>query len=173
MEQFYFPIFLIVVAVFVVWIFRKAQSERSRRNRRSTRKSNTSQSAGHRSSVAWREPVGDQHKAKDVWHPKRERVFKGSFKSESEHGVIHAGYAGPYATSGGKLHTKAEIRDQDISEAEHLGIDEYLTKQEKEAAKAAAKQEEGLTMTAMKYEPVGSSSEEEEKTPEKKRAFKP
>ncbi len=176
MQGFYFPIFLIVLAIGVIWLFRKVQTGDSGRNRRHSRGVNSSQRAGRPKQAAWREPLGEDHKTKDVWHPKRERVLKESFtESATERSIIHAGYIGPYASSGGKLHSKEELLDQGISESEHLGIDEYLTKRDRELAekKAKAAEEDSLTMRAVKYEPTGASSDAEEKDTPKQASFKP
>lgn len=176
MESYFFPIFLIVLAVLVVWLFRRAQGGSDRRERSNFKGTTTSQRGGRHGPAAWREPLGEDHKAKDVWHPKRERVLKETFtESATERGIIHAGYIGPYANSARKLHSKSELREQDISEAEHLGIDEYLNKREREMAEKAAKEarEDSLTMTAVKYEPAEVPSGEEEKQPRRQRGFKP
>jgi colicin import membrane protein len=72
------------------------------------------------------------------------------------------------------------LRDQDVPQTEHIGIEEYLSKQEREriaaekaAAEKAAAENREFTMTAIKYETGEESAADKEGEPKKQAGFKP
>lgn len=182
MENLYFPLFLVVAAIVVVLVFKRAgSSDRSRRPRVAKTPAGRIANADllrrdmdrlgrpslHRSNPA---------NPKNVWQTRRERAAKDSFAEETaRRGTHFAGYLGPESEARyGSQHRRQgeyELKDQDISRAEHLSIDEYLTKREREEAEQAEKAA-GFSMTAMKYEPTGAASKDQ-KGRKKQGGFKP
>lgn len=180
MEILYFPLFLVVVAVSVIWLFKsKAEDEGSRPKEKNQAFGGLTDEvrrrrrpSSDRLGSAARPRSGQASVKGDIWQTRRERAAKESFsESTSRQGVYHAGYIGPTSQTVSSR-PGGELEDQAVSEAEHLSIDEYLSKQEKEEAEKAAK-EEGFSMTAMKYEPADESQKEDEETRKKRAGFKP
>jgi hypothetical protein len=183
MENYYFPLFLVVMAAVVIWIFRRVGSgRRSSTSRVSKTPAGRIANADrlHRNTdrlgPSAKRRLSTAAKPKDIWQPRRDRAAKDSFaETAARRGTHHAGYIGPHADAE-RRYGRYELKDQDISKSEHSGIDEYLSNRERERAKAEAeakaKEAGGLSMTAMKYEPADASSESAEER--KKRAgFKP
>lgn len=182
MENLYFPLFLVVAAIAVVLLFKRAgSSDRSRKSRVAKTPAGRTANADllrrdidrvgrpslHRSRPA---------KAKDIWQTRRERAAQDSFAETTARRSAHyAGYLGPDVDvkygSGHRRQGEYELKDQDVSKAEHLSIDEYLTKRQAEEAEQA-EQAGGLSMTALKYEPTGASSKDQ-KGRKKQGGFKP
>lgn len=184
MENLYFPLFLVAVAIVVIWAFNKSRASSSR-DRRSTRPTGRladlepPRRPRERPGPGARIQSGQGHSARgDIWQTRREKVNKGSFSADSQIGTYSASYLGP-GPGEAKGARGRELKDQEVTEAEHLGIDEYLSKAERDKARAraekAAKEEAGLSMTAMKYDPADSdsASEDEERKPGRRAGFKP
>lgn len=179
MENYYFPLFLVVLAAVVIGIFRMfgsgQRSSTSRVSRtpagRIANDDRLRRNTDRLGPSAKRSP-STAAKPKDIWQTRRERAAKDSFaETAARRGTHHAGYIGPYADAE-RGYGRYEMKDQNISKSEHLGIDEYLTKSEREKAEAEAEEAGGLSMTAMKYEPADTSSESGEDR-KKRAAFKP
>ncbi len=186
MEILYFPLFLVVVAVGVVWLFKKATNGSTRDRRSSSRNSGRFTdperwSGSHnRPGAAARLQSGQgRSNPRDIWQTKRERAAKESFGHAASSGVYAAGYIGPDSRPGVRRSGATELRDQEVSEAEHRGIDEYLTKSEREAARReaerAAEEAGGLSMAAMKYDPSADADlgGEDEQKRKRSAGFKP
>lgn len=177
MENYYFPLFLVVVGALVFWIFRRAGSRSRRSVRRRSAKTPAGRTAGvnrlHRNTDRLGPAARSRHfKPNDVWQTKRHHADKESFvDTAARPAVFHAGNFNAFDESERKAYARHELKDQNITESEHLGIDEYLTKREAERAAAEAEKAGGLSMTAMKYEPTDASAEEKER--KKQASFKP
>lgn len=178
MENLYFPIFLVVLAVVVIWFFKKAGSQRANRESRSLRSpagrtigaDALSRNTDRRGPSAPRSVVG---KPKDIWQTRRERAAEESFGVTAPRtGVHHAGFLAPDDANERHRPRHFEVPDQQISDAEHLGIDEYLSKREGELPEEGA-EAAGLSMTAVKYEPSGGSDSESGDGRKKRVSFKP
>lgn len=181
MENYYFPLFLVVVAAAVVLIFKKAGSGHGSARSRVSRTPSGRTVDGDRlhrnmdrvGPGARQRILSDPAKAKDIWQKRREHKVLDSYAEvTARRGVHHAGYIGPHADTERRGSGGYPLRDQNISKSEHLGIDEYLTKREREKAEAEAEETGGLSMTAMKYEP-GDASSEAGKGRKKQAGFKP
>lgn len=181
MENFYFPLFLVVAAIVVVLVFKKAGS-RDRSPQSGSRIARTpagrsadadrlARNLDRRGPAAPRSP--GPAKSKDIWQTRRERAAKDSFaETAARRATHHAGFLGPSADADRGSHGGYELREQNISASEHLGIDEYLTKREREEAERAAREAGGLSMTAVKYEP-GDADSADDKDRKKQASFKP
>ena len=166
MELIYFPAFLVLAAGLVIWLFRRGKEEdRSYRSSRRSRGS-SARSADNRPRVqgnkARLQSGQGSESPGDIWRRKRERATKASFAAPPTTGVYQATYAQPESDRRDR-----NLADQEVNEAEMLGLDEYFSKQEAEKARKAAEQEAreesaGLSMTAMKYEPETEAPETEE-----------
>lgn len=182
MENFYFPVFLVVLAIVVVLLFKRAGSgDRSRKSRIARTPAGRTANADllrrdidrlgrpsvHRSRSA---------KAKDIWQTRRERAAQDSFaETTARHGTHYAGYLGPQIDDEFSRRPRGqggyELTEQDVSTAEHLSIDEYLAKRQEEEAEQAG-EAGNLSMTAVKYEPSDASSKDQ-KGRKKRAGFKP
>lgn len=200
MEILYFPLFLIVVAVGVIWLFKRATNGGARSRKSASQPA--SQLVGRladlerrpesraRLGAAARLQSGQRSSpGGDIWQTKRERAARESFNQTSSRGIYHAGYIAPDSQPGSGLNLRgsgvAELRDQQVSEAEHKSIDEYLTKSEREAAERKAAEREaaereaekagGLSMSAMKYDPAADAESGAEEAQKRKGSagFKP
>lgn len=181
MELIYFPAFLILAAGLVVWLFKRGtQGDSSRRSTRSTRSSatvSTSQPRPVQGNKARLQSGQGTESPGDIWRRKRERATKSSFSGPATTGVYQATYANPSANQVGSQ-PNDRVADQEVSEAELQGLDEYLARREaEEKAKLAeeARQEDsaGLSMTAMKFESATEEPASEEKPARKGGGFKP
>lgn len=184
MENLYFPLFLVALAIVVIGVFNKARAGHSRGRRSASRPSGRlvdverPPRSRERPGAAARPRPGQGSSTRgDIWQTKRERAAKETFSEPAPGSAYRATYLGPgpaeRSTGGG------ELKDQNVSDAEHVSIEEYLSKaareEARERAKKAAEEETGLSMTAMKYDPAGdeSTSDEAEKKPNKRAGFKP
>ena len=189
-ENYYFLIFVVVLAVACLWIFmrggRRQTSQKKVRTpsgrtlggerlRQDVDRRGPSARSGpaHKSSAAGRRHHQDPWKSRTVetaaGRKARSSANTASSVNRSRHGIMPA-YGTPRPQPDA-------ISDQQISKAEHLGIDEYFHKMEKEreleAAARAAEEETSLTMTAVKYETGDEADSGEGETPRKQLGFKP
>jgi hypothetical protein len=122
-------------------------------------------------------------KANDMWRTRHQRA-KHEATQVREPGadpdVFYAGFMGNSKTYGSGKNGKDSLRDQDVPQTEHIGIEEYLSKQEREriaaekaAAEKAAAENREFTMTAIKYETGEESAADKEGEPKKQAGFKP
>ena len=166
MEDLYFGLFLLVIAAIFLVVWSKTRvgkkHEKSFKVRPTGRLIDNNDLANRKHLAAPPRlntiAAVDAHRSDQMWRTRRQRATeqKGKRSDESE-GIIYASYAG--GEEGG---SDRRIQDQDISKTEHMSIGEYLAKQDQDAAAAEAEREDGLTMTAMKYESQDSDAEEGE-----------
>lgn len=186
MENLYFPLFLVALAIVVIWFFTKARTGHSRDRRSASRPSGRlvdverPPRSKERLGAAARLQSGQGRATPgDIWQTRRERAAKESFSEPAPGSAYRASYLGPGPGTPERVSTAGELKEQKVSEAEHFGIDEYLSKAAREAAreraKKAAEKEAGLSMTAMKFDPAGEEStpDDEEKKLDKRAGFKP
>lgn len=186
MENLYFPLFLVALAIVIIWAFTKARAGHSRDRRSASRPSGRlvdverpPRSRARLGAAARLQSGQGRSTPGDIWQTKRERAAKESFSEPAPGSAYRATYLGPGPGTAERVSSAGELKEQKVSEAEHLGIDEYLSKAAREAAreraKKAAEEEAGLSMTAMKYDPAGdeSTSDDVEKKPNRRAGFKP
>lgn len=186
MENLYFPLFLVALAVVVILVFNKARTGDSRNRRSASRPSG--RLADIERPRRSRERLGAAARLQsnkglstrgDIWQTKRERAAKESFAKPAPGSAYRATYLGPGPGGAVGGSGAGELKDQGVSEAEYLSIGEYLSKaaqeEARERAKKAAEEEAGLSMTAVKYDPVSSesSSDDDDKKPKKRAGFNP
>jgi len=191
MEILYFPLFLVVAAVLVIWLFSRARSNSRRRKSRdvktpSGRSANSDRlqrSMDRRGPAVGRRPQIGGNTANDMWRTRRQRA-KHQASAVSEPGVdsqvFYAGFTEKPKTYGSRKNGEDGLQDQDVPQTEHIGIEEYLSKKEREriaaekaAAERAAAEGSGLTMTAIKYESGEESASDNAQPKEKQAGFKP
>jgi hypothetical protein len=186
MEILYFPLFLVVAAVLVIWLFSRARKDSRRRNSRDVKTpagrtvnvDRLQRSTDRRGPAAgYHDRVGGK-KANEMWRSRRKRASHNTYAvndREGDRDVYYAGYMGPRTNFSTKHGNDGELKDQDVSQTEHIGIEEYLSKHEREraAAEAAAAKESALSMTAIKYEPSEDADSKEDKPASKQASFKP
>lgn len=196
METFYFPLFLVVLAVVVLWIFGKARSHEGRgRSKPGPVKGRLIETDTHTKSIprklgpAARLQSGQGKESPgDIWQTRRERARQETFSQSRSSGSFYAGYVGPDSNERQRGTGAHELRDQQVSDTEHQSIDEYLSKHAREKAAAAAKaakeaeaaeaarQGGDFSMTAIKYEEPSEEDEAEakaQKEDKKQAGFKP
>lgn len=164
MEDLYFGLFLLFIAAIFLLVWSKARVGKKHDKSFKVRPTgrlidhNNLSSRKHLATPPRLNTIAavDAHRSDQMWRTRRQRATeqKGRKSDESER-IIYASYAGE-----GELDPDRRIQEQDISRTEHISIGEYLAKQEQEAAPAEAEHEEGLTMTAVKYEAGDAEGEE-------------
>lgn len=185
MENLYFPLFLIALAVVVILVFNKGRTgdsgHRRSAGRPSGRLADIERRPGSRKRLGAAARLESAQGATrgDIWQTKRERAAKETFAKPAPGSAYRATYLGPGPGGVGGGRSAGELKEQGASEAEHLSIGEYLSKaareEAQERARKAAEEKAGLSMTAMKYDPVDGdpSSDDEEKKPITRAGFKP
>ena len=122
-------------------------------------------------------------KSSDMWRTRHQRA-KHSATVVREPGadpdVFYAGFMGNSKNYGSGKPNDDGLQDQNVPQTEHIGIEEYLSKKEREriaaekaAAERAAAEESAFSMTAIKYETGDESSSEQARTKGKQAGFKP
>lgn len=181
LENLYFPLFLVVVGVFVVWLFSRVRgSGSSRSTRRATPSKRVDQHSKLQRSLNRSGPAAGYRanhglKTQDaMWRSRHQRASHDSSKIRNAGGdssTFHASYIDSSRVYEQRPARPGSIGEQGVRDTEYTGIDEYLAKRAAERKAKAAAQEEELSMTAMKYEPADASENPDE---EKKQAgFKP
>lgn len=176
MENLYFPLFLVAIAVVVIWLFKGAGKKRP--DRTPVRRTSVSRDIGAtgRRSTGRHVPASGTRKPHDPWQLKRERAAQERFTAgKSGSAQLQANYIGPAPKFSSQKGEAGNLKDQEISHTEHLGIDEYFSKveREKRAKEKKAAEQDGLTMTAVKYQSVDESEASEDVPAKEQGGFKP
>jgi hypothetical protein len=183
MENIYFPIFLVVLAVFVIWLFNRSKGGRIKREDRRYKSSsgrmlnneNLQRSVDRKGPAAGYVSKHSPRASDAMWRKRKQRARHEHSRANSpgaDHNVFQADYLGPGRKSGSGRDAGL-LQEQVSHDTEHLGIDEYLTKTAKARKAQAAQEDKEFSMTAMKYDPADSSSEEAEGGKKKQAGFKP
>lgn len=183
LENLYFPIFLVAMALLVIWVFHKSKKGMDRRedlrHQRRTRARRQAARRTHRadSSMPSVNPPAASGIAtsEKMWASRKRRAnYRGSsaYISGEAHGTLEAGYLGPDKPRGERIATADSISDQKISKLDYVGFDEYLARERAEARRSEAAQSDEFSMTAVKYESPGEASDEEG-VDNKQAGFKP
>ena len=181
-ENFYFPLFLLVVGVVVVWMFNRFRDNSGRSSgTRKTSGSRLSESAKLQRSIAPKGPAvphAPNHglKTQDaMWRTRTQRAKHGGVEDGPDAldgNVFQASYLDASEVwDQGKV-GQGVLKEQAVRDTEYTGLDEYLAKKAAKEKLKKEQQEEQLSMTAMKYEPVENSSDEAEEV-KKQGGFKP
>ncbi len=173
-ENFYFPIFLLVMAVFVVWLFNRFKDSDTRtsykKRRRSTSGRYLNENSKLQRSVSRSGPAAGhrpQHglKTQDaMWRSRNQRARhqqRPDNRGDVGSGVFQASYLNYTNRQNQKSGSAGIIGEQGVSDTEYTGLDEYLTKKKAQEKFQEAGQEGSLSMTAVKFEPVSKSSDDE------------
>lgn len=172
-ENLYFPLFLLVAGLLVVWLFNRLRDSGGSVSKRRSSNSgkNLQQNAKLQRSITPKGPAvgrSPNHglKTQDaMWRSRRQRAKHHGVEDNPDANnspVFTAGYLDPSEVWGQPEGQKGSIDEQSVRDTEYTGLDEYLAKKAAEAKLKKEQEEKELSMTAMKYEPVESNSEEEE-----------
>lgn len=188
MEILYFPLFMVALAGLVLWFwgrtrqhgkagrlsYREAAEARKGDSGRLVETDRLARTFDRRGPAARKVVDPGPSKSQDMWRSRRQRAshVPGRNALDDDSDVFYAGYLAQGEHHPAARQKDQPLPDQRISESEHVGIDEYLSKKARERARQEAA-EQGLTMTAMKYEPADASSEKTGKPGKKRASFKP
>lgn len=169
MENLYFPLFLVAVAVVVIWLYQKSKNAGDRRA-----KLRKQRSARAGSRVGYTAATGVSTSDK-MWSARRQHARHEIDPRNRDGGqphTIQADYLGPYGTKSSVGESRSKVGEQGVDEVEYVGLDEYIAAERARAEARKAKEEKELTMTAVKYEPTEAA--ENDDTPQPRQAgFKP
>ena len=171
------------MAVLVIWYYHKSkkahqarEDERLRRMQSRRKAMEMEQTARRNKSVARKSAAVGITTPDKVWSARRQharkKVNSKQISEDAELKAIQASYLGPLESDRPGESDSGSISDQQASELDYVGFDEYTARQRAKAAEGEHGDLGEFSMTAVKYE--SSEETEEEEVPSAKRAgFKP
>jgi hypothetical protein len=182
MDAYYFPIFLVFLAVIVIWFYHRSNRANERRADAKYRRMQSRAYAADRvrraSAKKSRSPDGPaagNTTPDKVWSSRHQRAKKKVVNHHPGHvnsKTYQASYLGPYEREQQAKYDSQSVQDQEVNKLDYVGFDEYITRQRVEAAGGEPESSEEFSMTAIKVESE-DEVREEESSPAKEAGFKP